>query len=73
MLSIGGPRESSAHFSDILNDRVRRAEFITNVVQFLTNTLLDGIDIDWRYSVERTPADRENYKLALQVGKANIV
>lgn len=74
MLSVGGPQESSGSFSAVFGDGGERAAaFVQNVVKFLSNTSFDGIDINWQYSNDRTPVDREIYALVLKVGKYRVI
>ncbi|KAJ2158344.1 hypothetical protein GGF46_003845 [Coemansia sp. RSA 552] len=48
LMSIGG-WSGSAHFSGILKDTTARNAFINNMVSYVQQHNLDGIDIDWEF------------------------
>ena len=43
-------RDNSQYFSSVL--RNGRKEFINNIVKFIAEYKLDGIDIDWEFPVK---------------------
>jgi chitinase len=71
-LSIGG--WGADHFSDMADDSRLRAGFIINVMKYLKDNNLDGMDIDWEYPVgppwgqeiKSSPRDRENWVTLLK-------
>jgi chitinase len=71
-LSIGG--WGADHFSDMADDSGLRAGFIVNVMNYLKDNNLDGMDIDWEYPVgppwgqeiKSNPRDRENWVTLLK-------
>ncbi|HKL86793.1 MAG TPA: glycoside hydrolase family 18 protein [Treponemataceae bacterium] len=66
-LSIGG--YGAEGFSDMAFDPALRASFIANVISWVNEKGLDGVDIDWEYPVgpewglpiKTRPEDRKNY------------
>ncbi|MDR1839639.1 MAG: hypothetical protein LBQ93_08685 [Treponema sp.] len=48
-LSVGG--WGADHFSDMASNTALRRGFVANVMQYLKEKNLDGIDIDWEYPV----------------------
>ncbi|MDR0387368.1 MAG: glycoside hydrolase family 18 protein [Treponema sp.] len=66
-ISVGG--YNAEGFSDMADDPALKAAFIANVVTWLRDYNLDGVDIDWEYPVgpewgqeiKSRPADRTNY------------
>jgi chitinase len=66
-VSVGGYKAEG--FSDMSADPEKRAAFVANVITWLKDYDLDGIDIDWEYPVgpewgqeiKSSPADRGNY------------
>lgn len=66
-LSVGG--YGAEGFSDMAFDPSIRASFIKNVISWVSEKNLDGVDIDWEYPVgpewglpiKTRPEDRENY------------
>lgn len=66
-LSVGG--WGADGFSDMAFSQESRAEFVSDVLAWLTRHNLDGIDIDWEYPVgpeggqviKSRPEDAENY------------
>jgi chitinase len=71
-ISVGG--YNAEGFSDIADDPALKAKFVSNVIGWLRDYNLDGIDIDWEYPVgpewgqelKSRPADRTNYVNLLQ-------
>jgi chitinase len=71
-LSIGG--WGADHFSDMADNSMLRASFIANVMNYLKDNNLDGMDIDWEYPVgppwgqeiKSSPRDRENWVTLLK-------
>ncbi|GMR52434.1 hypothetical protein PMAYCL1PPCAC_22629 [Pristionchus mayeri] len=66
MLFAVGGWDNSKHFSAIAADETKRRRFIESCAEFLKNTGVDGVDVDWEYPVtggahEGVPADKENY------------
>ena len=68
--SVGG--YGARGFTEMSADPSMRATFVANIVQWLDEYNLDGVDVDWEYPVgppwddENHPADRRNYILLLQ-------
>lgn len=70
-ISIGG--WGAEGFSDMANDPAVRADFVKNVINWVTQYDLDGVDIDWEYPVgpdwglpiKTRPEDRDNYLMLL--------
>jgi chitinase len=71
-LSIGG--WGADHFSDMADSSSLRAGFVTNVMKYLKDNDLDGMDIDWEYPVgppwgqeiKSSPRDKENWVALLK-------
>jgi chitinase len=71
-LSIGG--WGADHFSDMADSPSLRADFVTNVMKYLKDNNLDGMDIDWEYPVgppwgqeiKSNPRDKENWVTLLK-------
>jgi chitinase len=71
-VSVGG--YGAEGFSDMADTPAKRAAFVANVIAWLKDYNLDGIDIDWEYPVgpewgqeiKSRPADRQNYVTLLQ-------
>jgi chitinase len=71
-ISIGG--WGADHFSDMADDPNLRSGFITNVMKFIKDNNLDGMDIDWEYPVgpswgqeiKSSPRDKENWVTLLK-------
>jgi chitinase len=67
-VSVGG-YTGSWNFSDLAADPAKRAVFTQNVIKWLKDYDLDGVDIDWEYPVgpewgleiKTRPEDRTNY------------
>jgi chitinase len=61
-------------FSDMSADPAKRSAFVGNIVTWVRDYGLDGIDIDWEYPVgpewgqeiKSSPADKKNYVTLLQ-------
>lgn len=45
-------RDNSQYFSPVLNDGGKRQAFINNIVNFIGQYNLDGVDIDFEYPVK---------------------
>ncbi|XP_064455066.1 uncharacterized protein LOC135366324 [Ornithodoros turicata] len=71
MISIGGWDHGGGPFSFVAADASRRQTFANNVLKFLQEYKLDGVDLDWRFPVKESrggdPEDEENYVQLLRV------
>jgi chitinase len=71
-VSVGG--YGAEGFSDIADDSAKRATFVANVIAWVKDYDLDGIDIDWEYpvgpewgqTIKSRPSDRANYIVLLK-------
>lgn len=70
MLSIGGPQERVARFSD--SQVTKAPKFAEHLVKFLSDNGLDGIDIYWPYS-NKQYFDMNFWKLAFAVSKYRVI
>ena len=74
LLAIGGWNDSAGDkYSRLANSAVRRARFITHVVQFIDKYGFEGLDLDWEYPVcwqvdcKKGPAtDKESFSLLVK-------
>lgn len=70
ILSVGG--WGADHFSDAALTSASRRQFAQNVVAFISQYNLDGVDLDWEYPGQPGPGikyreeDRENFTLLLR-------
>ncbi|RZK37188.1 MAG: chitinase [Pedobacter sp.] len=63
-ISISG---TSSYFVTMAASATARTKFVTNVVNFAKNNLLDGVDMDWEYpSTTAGIASADNYVLLMQ-------
>ncbi|XP_064455896.1 endochitinase-like isoform X2 [Ornithodoros turicata] len=71
MISIGGWNHGGRPFSFVAADASRRQTFADNVLKFLQENNLNGVDLDWRFPVRDSrggdPDDEENYVHLLRV------
>jgi len=66
-ISVGG--WGAEGFSDMANDSMLRVDFVKNVIDWVKQYDLDGVDIDWEYPVgpdwglpvKTRPEDKDNY------------
>ncbi|XP_058459581.1 chitinase-3-like protein 2 [Malaya genurostris] len=58
LASFGGSTVPSELFSHLVENKSRRAAFVRNVINFVTNSGFGGVDIAWLYPTE---TDKENY------------
>ncbi|KAF7990200.1 hypothetical protein HCN44_000005 [Aphidius gifuensis] len=64
MVAVGGWSEASTKFSPLASNAASRGQFVQNVINFMNEWNLDGLDIDWEYPTQRdgsTPEDVDNY------------
>jgi chitinase len=78
-ISIGGWEADG--FSAMAADPAKKAAFIANVIKWVKEYKLDGVDIDWEYPVgpdwgglpiDVSPADRQNYPALLRDMRAAL-
>jgi GH18 family chitinase len=62
-ICVGGWGLSSG-FSGMAANQSARSKFITNIIQFCTTNLLDGIDLDWEPVSSST--DKSNYTILIK-------
>lgn len=71
MVSIGGWDHGGGPFSYVAMDVQRRRSFAKNVLKFLREYKLDGVDLDWRFPASEdrggAPDDKDNYVELLKV------
>ncbi|XP_064455065.1 uncharacterized protein LOC135366323 [Ornithodoros turicata] len=71
MISIGGWDHGGGPFSFVAANESRRQTFANNVLKFLQEYKLNGVDLDWRFPVKESrggnPEDRDNYVQLLRV------
>uniref|UniRef100_A0A914ZBG4 GH18 domain-containing protein n=1 Tax=Panagrolaimus superbus TaxID=310955 RepID=A0A914ZBG4_9BILA len=70
LFALGG-WDNSQYFSTVAADSSRRTTFINNIIQFLKDEKIDGVDLDWEYPVtggatEGVAADKENFVALLK-------
>ena len=69
LLATGGWNAGSKPFSDMVETRSNRSEFVTSTIEFLRQRDFDGLDMDWEYPAKRggRPEDRARLVLLLEV------
>jgi len=62
-LALGGWNDSKGgKYSKLVNNPASRANFITNIIEFIEKHDFDGLDLDWEYpSCWQTECKEENY------------
>lgn len=76
LLSVGG--WGADHFSDAALTPASRRRLAQNIVQFISDYDLDGVDLDWEYPGQPGPGikfreeDRENFTLLLRTIREHL-
>ena len=75
LLATGGWNAGSKPFSDMVETRANRSEFVTSTIDFLRQRDFDGLDMDWEYPGKRggRPEDRARLVLLLEVSNPLII
>jgi chitinase len=57
----------------IAKNAASRANFIKNILEYISNHKFDGVDIDWQYpnGPNGHPEDKQNYAILLKVNFNN--
>lgn len=62
LIAIGGSNETSAVYSLVAADPLKRSAFVENAVKFVKNYGFDGMSIDWLYpKQQKVSEDKKNY------------
>ena len=52
LVAIGGLNEGLIKFSTVCNSATLRTKFVTNLLNFVKEYRVNGLDIDWEYLTE---------------------
>lgn len=59
LVAIGGWTEGSTNFTAVVNNDTLRADFVSNLYNYIDSNGFDGLDLDWEYPAQRGGADTD--------------